>query len=397
MDFEIVYTKGQQAFRKEVRDWLDKNIPQIGELPVDGQHITPEQDKAARAFRGKLGEKGWLFPTVPVEYGGKGLTWEHAVVIDEELSERAEEIPHVPDNSSLAIPPLLIYGTEEQKRRLIPPMARGQVTTWQGFTEAEAGSDLAALRTTAIRQGDSYVINGHKLWQGGPYPAENWYLICVTNPDAPRHHNLSAFVLPTNLPGISMIPQQLFVYNRHQVFLDNVKVPVENRIGEEGMGWQCVQATLELEHGGSGRIGLPKVMDHFLSYLREAKKAGRILDALERDRVVDMYINAHVERLFGLRNYWQRATKQWGTYEGSQLSLWGKVQGLNRSKTVLDVVGPDALVNEEDSAAKVRGWLEEHQRQSVLTHPGATIEIQKVIMARRIAMSATQERAAVTV
>jgi len=253
MDFEIPYTDEQEEFRKEVGTWLEQNGPKM-EIPEELM-MGPEHIAEFNAWRERLGKKGWLAPTWPKELGGGGLTPAHAVVIREEVSRRG--FPQAGDlGLSLGAPAMMIHGTDEQKQRFIPPILKGEVGTWQVFTEPEAGSDLASLRTRGVRDGDVYVVNGSKQFVGSPRKPDFLYTLVNTNPDAPRHENISAFLIPAKLAGITIAPMDLIGGGGKQfVFFDNVRVPTDCLIGQEGKGWNIANTTLELEHGGSGSPG----------------------------------------------------------------------------------------------------------------------------------------------
>lgn len=253
MDFELHYSAEQEEFRKEVRAWLEgQDLPTI-ETEDD---ITPELVRRAQEFRRRLGARGWYFPTWPKEYGGGGLSPALAVVINEELSRRRVFLPYN-SGGQLGAPAIFVHGTEEQKRRFLPLILRGEVTTWQVLSEPETGSDLASVRTRAVRDGDEYIINGSKQFIGSSQALPDYlYTLVNTDPAGPRHQNLSVFMIPANLPGITILPMDLLTGGGKQfVYFEDVRVPRDHLIGEENKGWMVVNTTLEIEHGGGGRIG----------------------------------------------------------------------------------------------------------------------------------------------
>jgi len=265
MDFEIhmTYTDEQEGFRKEVRSWLEANVPKLHRAEPDKPLTQPqylENQEMTKQFRLKMGEKGWRAPTWPKEWGGGGLTTQQTVVLNEETS--LARAPGVSDlGLSLGAPAILIHGTEEQKKRWLPDVITGRKVGWQVFTEPEAGSDLASLRTRGVRDGDEWVINGSKQFiSGGGGPPDYLYTLVNTNPEAPRHENISAFIIDSKTQGITIQRMDLIGMNeygggQHFVFFDNVRVPHENLVGSEGKGWNMANTTLELEHGGAGSVG----------------------------------------------------------------------------------------------------------------------------------------------
>jgi alkylation response protein AidB-like acyl-CoA dehydrogenase len=253
MDFDIniTYSDEQQAFRKEVRAWLDQNAPKRV-FAAEDVDLTREDAVALRDWQRKLGAKGWLVPTVSKELGGGGLTPQHAVVINEELADRG--LPG--GGPGILMPAIMVHGTEEQKQRFVKPTFQGEYTVWQVFTEPEAGSDLASLRTRGIRDGDEWVVNGSKQFVGSNRKPDYLFTLVNTNPDAPRHENISLMMINAQLPGVTIAPMDLVGGGAKQfVFFDNVRVPTDCLIGQEGKGWAMANTTLELEHGGSGTVG----------------------------------------------------------------------------------------------------------------------------------------------
>jgi len=284
MDFELTYeyTPEQQQFRKEIATWLDANAPKRPERDPNVPEEPLTAEESARRFAEnlewskKLGAKGWYAPTVPKELGGGGLTPQHTVVINEELAKRRLQ----GGGAGILAPAIMVHGTEEQKQRFVVPWMRGEVNVWQVFTEPEAGSDLASLKTRGVRDGDQWVINGSKQFISGGGKPDWLFTLVNTNPEAPRHENISLLMIKGDSPGVTiqqmdLIGMQEFGGGQHFVFFDNVRVPAENLIGQEGKGWAMANTTLELEHGGMGDIGgglgfggRTPVLNRVLDYLK---------------------------------------------------------------------------------------------------------------------------------
>ena len=396
MDFEPTYTPEQEEFRQEVREWLKENVSPDISHPPDSINITEEQYQLRRALGRKLGEKGWLWATAPEEYGGGGLALDHAVVIEEEVDSYGLTVPPYYDSGGrLGGASIMVWGTEDQKQTFLPPIFRGEVRTWQLLTEPEAGSDLANAKMSAERDGDEYVINGQKIYVGSSLGADYMWTITCTDNEAPRHQNLGWFMIPADLPGITIQPMDLLISGgeagagsgvKNTVFFDNVRVPAFNLIGGENEGWKVATTHLELEHGTGGRIARNWLVDHLFEYCRENKRNGQPLtkDPEVREKLIDIYVEAEIARLFNLRNYWMRHSKADITYEGPQASYWRKMSGLRMSQSILDILGPSALTYDPQWGA-ADGHVEAHQRSAIVAiHPGGTADIQKLIMARRI-------------
>ena len=396
MDFEPTYTPEQEEFRQEVRGWLAENVSPDIAHPPDSINITEEQYQLRRGLGRKLGEKGWLWATAPEEYGGGGLSLDHAVVIEEEVDSYGLTVPPYYDSGGrLGGASIMVWGTEEQKQTFLPPIFRGEVRTWQLLTEPEAGSDLANAKMSAERDGDDYVINGQKIYVGSSLGCDYMWTITCTDNEAPRHQNLGWFMIPATLPGITIQPMELLISGgesgagsgvKNTVFFDNVRVPAFNLIGGENEGWKVATTHLELEHGTGGRIARNWLVDHLFEYCRENQRNGQPLtkDPDVRDKLIDIYVEAEIARLFNLRNYWMRHSKADITYEGPQASYWRKMSGLRMSQSILDILGPSALTYDPQWGA-ADGHMEAHQRSAIVAiHPGGTADIQKLIMARRI-------------
>jgi hypothetical protein len=390
MDFEFHFTPEQDEFRKEVRAFLKDNakMPEsLGKLGLEEEDMTPEQFVWGKEFRRKLGNKGWYFPTWPAEYGGGGLSSNHDMIIKQELKEY--DIPGGAGTVSLSTPGLMVWGTEEQKQRFLKPLLRGEKLNWQLWTEPDHGSDLAAVETRAIRDGDEFVVNGTKTFISGSYgPPDYYWMLAVTDPDAPRHRNLGAFFFPGDLPGITIQRLDMMVRgSQNMVYLDNVRVPQEYLIGEENNGWQVMQATAEVEHGGSGSIDTEdKLTPVLVDFIKEKGTSHAGKNALMK-----MYLSEKANRLIGMRTYWMGQNGKPMTYEGSQSSLVKKMHVWKTGIGTLEVAGPHALLYETAG-----GKTELAQRMSESTHAGGSPEVQKLIIARRIGLSRTKEKAHVS-
>ncbi|HLF77500.1 MAG TPA: acyl-CoA dehydrogenase family protein [Dehalococcoidia bacterium] len=409
MDFEVNYTEEQQSFRSEVRAWFEANVPPgLNRRPKSAEDNLDMYNQRRELGR-KLAELGWNYPTAPKEYGGGGYDVDHAIILEEEADRFDLTLPPYYDSGGrLGAASILVWGSEEQKQELLPPIYKGEVRTWQLLSEPGAGSDLAGVQTQAIRDGDDYVINGQKIFVGSDNGAERIWMIAVTNPEGIRHENVSWFMVDTTLPGITISPMELLGTGgeggadsgqKQTVFFDNVRVPAKCLVGGENNGWKVASTHLELEHGGGGRIGRNRLWDRLLKYCKETLRDGKPLteDQDVRDVLADIYIKSEVIRLFGLRNFWLTYAHEPRSYEGPQLSYYRKLAGLWMTRAILDAVGPAALLDDEEWGSE-EGFLENHQRNGIVqVHPGGTPEIQAISMARRIGIGRTQREAAGTV
>ena len=398
MDFEYVYSAEQEAFRREVRAFLEEHVPPERHAPVDPESIDDDTFAFFREVHKKMGERGWLYPTYPKEYGGGGLTANHEMVVDEEMARR--DVPRHFSNG-LVLPSILVWGTEAQKRKFLPPLLTGRESCYQTFSEPHAGSDLAAITSLAVRDGDGWVINGQKVFITGIREPDLLYGPFVTEPGAPRHENLGYFLIPYPTPGVTLErmtllngPGQLFIH------FDNVRVAGDHLLGGPNEGWQVAATTLEQEHGGRGAaFSDDEDLQELLRYVRETERNGVPLgaDPTVRLNAVDNYIESQVHRLFETRNYWMYVSKKEMTYHGAQSAMWRKEFRVRNAAREAAIMGPHALLDHDDASPVFGGSPEVRQRRNLAwTHPGGTPEIMRVVIARRLGISRTRERAAPT-
>ena len=405
MNFAIEDSSEQSAFRGEVRSFLEQAVPADLELSVDPCDMTFEQYQLRREVGRRLGAKGWLYPSMPKEYGGGELSAEQVAILHDEMARLGLGVPPYYDaGGRMSAPTILVWGTPEHKQRFLPPICRGDVRTWQLLTEPGAGSDLAGIKTTAIRDGDAYVVNGQKMYVGSSHGADYSWTIVVTDPKGERHKNLSWLMIPMDLPGITMTPMDLLATGgeggsgsgvKNAVFFDNVRVPVDNLVGGENNGWKVATTHLEVEHGGMGRLSDRRVIYDFIALCKERHDGHAIADdPAARAELVDLYIEAEITRLFALRNHWLSHAGQPRSYEGSQYSLRRKLSGLDISEKMLRIAGPLVLTKDE-RWAPLKGTIEYFQRDAITAlHPGATTDLQRVIMTRRIGIGGREREKA---
>lgn len=239
------YTPEQQAFRAEARKWLEANVPSKSLK----SYYTKEGFEEHKAWEAKMAEGGYSSVTWPKELGGRGCDLIEWLIFEEE-SYRVNAPARVNQNGLLLLGPTLMdFGTDEQKKRFLPKMAKCEHMWAQAWSEPNAGSDMASIRSTAIRDGDHYIINGQKTWSTRAVYS-NWaFGLFRSDPDSERHRGLSYILLPLDTPGVSIRP--IHALNGKaafaEIFFDDVRVPVENLLGEEGQGWGVAMATAGFE------------------------------------------------------------------------------------------------------------------------------------------------------
>lgn len=264
-------------FRAEVASWLEENCPAgargPGEIPNGSSKITLDPDSATWLER--MAERGWTVPTWPKEYGGGGLSTTEAKVLYEEMSKIKARSPLVGMGTAMIGPTLLEYGTEDQKQRHIPKIARGEVQWCQGYSEPNAGSDLAALSTRAVDNGDHFLINGQKIWTSGAATADWMFILVRTDPDAPKHEGISFMLLPMDQPGVTTKPIRLISGSSPfcETFFDDAVAQKVDLVGDLNKGWTVGKRLLQFERSGIGGLtGGARVADPGRSLIKVAKK-----------------------------------------------------------------------------------------------------------------------------
>jgi alkylation response protein AidB-like acyl-CoA dehydrogenase len=297
---EFGWSDEDATFRKELRSFVASELDGGWEGAVR-QLGSPENVANSIIFNGRLAERGWLTPHWPVEHGGgKSTPWQH-IIMGEELWSIGE--PRGPQymNVNWIGPSIMAHGTREQKALHLPLIAAGKVIWCQGFSEPDAGSDLASLRTRAERDGDEYVVNGQKVWTSYASVADYCYLLVRTNPLAERHLGISVLLVPTSTPGLkitdvgSMVGEHAF----HELFFDDMRVPVSCRLGAEDEGWAVVREALSYERVGAPRYARAAFqLDAAMCWARDN---GVRLSEATIERVGQAYASCQAARLLAYR------------------------------------------------------------------------------------------------
>ncbi len=297
-------TPEEAAWRQKVRTFLERELPERLRQNDDfelGLKETRWDDPDVLVWRTKLVKQGWIAPSWPVEYGGAGLSLMQQFIMQEEFAEA--NAPSVGGGGiSMVGPTLMVHGTEEQKKEFLPKILSGEASFCQGFSEPEAGSDLAALRTRAARDGDDFLINGQKIWTSGAHHA-NWiFVLARTNPDVPKHKGISYFLVPMGTPGIEVRPlpditgDVLF----NEVFFEDVRVPATNIVGEENRGWYIAATTLDFERASAigAIVQLRRGAERLIKIAKKrGKENGSEISAALRMELADNWIGVSVARM----------------------------------------------------------------------------------------------------
>jgi alkylation response protein AidB-like acyl-CoA dehydrogenase len=355
--------------------------------PDEGEEDVGVLYERRRPWRDKVGKRGWTAPAWPKEYGGAGMTVIQQFVMNEEFAEA-----RAPARDLFGIgmvgPTLIVHGNEEQKKEHLPRILSAEVRWCQGYSEPEAGSDLASLRTRAVRDGDDYVLNGQKIWTSVAQHADWMFVLARTDPDAPKHRGISYFLADMKTPGIDVRPL-VDLSGRHmfnEVFLENVRVPARNRVGEENRGWYIGATTLDFERSSIGAaVGLRLIVEDLVKLLQERTKKGFCTLARQRTlryELADRFVEAHVGKMLSFRVVTMQARGLIPNYEASLVKTF--VSELNQRifNTGVKVLGLHGILrsdNAPDGGRYPRGYLESVGS----TIAGGTSEIQRNIIATR--------------
>jgi alkylation response protein AidB-like acyl-CoA dehydrogenase len=379
MDFS--FSSEEEAFRAEVRSFLKSELK---ERPTG----DPRQNwDFYTAFLKKLASKGWLTMAWPKEWGGMGASHMMQLVFNEEVAR--EEAPATYLGADRVGPTIMLYGTDEQKQRFLPPIVRAEAIWCQGFSEPGAGSDLASLQTRATHDGDDFVINGSKVWTSFAHAAQWMILLARTDQDAPKHKGISFFLLDMKTPGVTVRPL-VDMLNRHQfneVFFDNVRVPRDCLIGEENRGWYVSTATLDFERSGIQRIiGTYRTYDQLVQYAKTAQLGGKPVLAHQpiRHALAELKIEFEVGRLLSYRVTHMQAKQLVPNYEASVAKMYGSELAQRLANTGMRVLGTSAQLTPSSPYAALRGAIETlYLNAAGLTVAAGTSEIQRNIIAGR--------------
>ncbi len=302
MGVMLTYTPEAESFRTEVREWLKANLPH-GWFDPNVAISHEERKKFNDEWPSKLFEGGWICATWPKEYGGKGLTTLQGVVLAEEFANARAPMRADFFGDTLVGPTLLQWGTEEQKKEFLPQILSGKMRWCQGFSEPNSGSDLASLKTTAVLDGDEWVINGQKVWTTQGHHADYCFLLTRTDADAPKHKGISYLLVPMRQPGVEVrgIVQPDGTAEFCEVFFTDARCPKDNVVGGVNNGWQVANSTLAFERGMSATTGYRRFEEEYRLMLVAAKANGTIDDALIRQRLMQYYTKIQILKYNGLR------------------------------------------------------------------------------------------------
>jgi alkylation response protein AidB-like acyl-CoA dehydrogenase len=300
---DLTYPPEAEAFRLEIRTWLEEHLPPGWGEP--GFTMAPAERKAFnRDWVHTLHEGGWICASWPTEYGGRGLSLIEQVVLNEEFAR--VDAPMRADffGDTLVGPTILQWGTEEQKKEFIPKILSGAISWCQGFSEPDAGSDLASLKTRATLDGDEWVITGQKVWTTQAQFADYIFLLARTDPEAPKHQGISYLLVPMKQPGVEVRPIRQIDASAefNEVYFDKARCPKENVVGGVHNGWKVAMTTLGFERGASSTTGHRRFQKELDAIIKAAKANGRAADAEVRQGLARAWSKVKIMQVNGYRS-----------------------------------------------------------------------------------------------
>jgi len=372
---DLTFSPQETAFRDELRSWLAENRPEAA--PTSGGEDASYAWR--RDWQRRLYDAGWAAPAWPTEYGGRGASLSESAIYFEELGRARVPLPANVLGLLLGGPTLMVWGTDEQKERYLSPILSAEEIWCQGFSEPEAGSDLAALKTRAVKDGEDWVVNGQKVWTSGAQYSKWCMLVARTDADVPKHKGLTYFLMDMEQDAVQVRPLRQITGEAefNELFIEDARIPDENVVGGVGNGWKVALTTLMNERAGLGfalQIRLRQLLDDTIAL---AAERGLMEDPLYADELAELHTRCETLRLLA----WKGLTdvERYGQPgpEGSLVKwLWSET---NQRLTQLaaDIVGPTALKSGTS-------WSYEFLRARGNTIEGGTTEVLKNIVAERV-------------
>jgi alkylation response protein AidB-like acyl-CoA dehydrogenase len=389
MDFN--YSTEAESFRREFRNWLDANLPPRSPSERRPEFMlgdTPDWDFHLRWHK-KMHAAGWVGISWPREYGGRGATLEQQVVYAEELAR--SDAPGLVNGIGIGLvgPTLIHWGTEEQKQRYIPRILSAEEIWCQGYSEPNAGSDVASLQTRAVEEGDYFIVNGQKVWTSGAHHADWCILLTRTDPDAPKHKGISYLLADMHSPGITVRPLVQITGERgfNEVFFEDVRIPKRNLVGPKNQGWQVAVTTLMFERTGMAGRDLSGQVADLATLAKRLTRNGESAwnDTHVRQAIGGFACEAAALRYSNLRQLTRRLKGLPPGPEGSASKLMTSELNLRITKFAMELLGPYAQIESKSSFAEDGGkWLYKTLAARALTIAGGTSEIQHNIIGERV-------------
>ncbi|WP_247493507.1 acyl-CoA dehydrogenase family protein [Bradyrhizobium sp. 142] len=380
-----------RAFQQELREWLRANAPaklkglRLGEVRLDGDVRAAVLD-----WMDQLREAGYVCVAWPKEYGGRGLTGVEVALLNEEFHRAG-----VPSSWSwdtlgygerIVGPSIIAHGSEDQKAYFLPRIIKGVDRYCQGFSEPNAGSDLASVRTKGVVEGEEIIVNGQKVWTSNYWDANMVFCLCRTDQSAPKHRDISYVLIPIDGNGIEFRPIKGMTGEGHfaETFITNARAPISNVIGGLNNGWRVAMTTLGIERGGRATTQHVRFQEQFWNLVDEVRKRGKLNDPRVREQLAWAYSNVELMRMSGLVLLNALATGQdpgRGATDSINKIRWSEYER-RLAEIALDILGPDALTT--GNKYELSLWQTAFLETRTHTIWGGTAEIQRNVIAERV-------------
>jgi alkylation response protein AidB-like acyl-CoA dehydrogenase len=378
----VDFTPEQQNLRDKIRDYFTGLMTE-----ETREHLSHEVGgEAYKQVIRQIGKDGWLGVGWPKEWGGQGFTGIEQLIFLDEARRAGAPLPFVTLNT--VGPALMRHGTEEQKKKFLPLILGGEVHFAIGYSEPDAGTDLASLQTRADRQGDQYVINGTKMYTSGANDADYIWLAVRTDPEAKKHKGISILITPTDDPGFRVSPIFTVGDGRtNMTYYDDVHVPVTNRVGEENAGWQLITTQLNYERIGLGVWGCiaQRLVDDAIRFARETETDdGRPLieQGWVQSALAEAYARTEAAKVMNWRMAWELEGGRLDPARASSVKVFGTEELTEIYRLLLDVLGTPGLIKSGSPGAVLKGEIEMQYRAcQINTFGGGVNEIQRQIVA----------------
>jgi alkylation response protein AidB-like acyl-CoA dehydrogenase len=371
---DLTFSESEVAFRDELRAWFAANQPDDEPVGDEDAHYHWRAD-----FQRRLADDGWAAVHWPVQYGGRGATLTQSAIFFEELGRSGAPLPANVLGLLLAGPTIMAWGTEEQKERYLNPILTAEEIWCQGFSEPDAGSDLAAVKTRAVRDGGDWVVTGQKVWTSGAQYSKWCMLVARTDPDATKHKGLSYFLMDMDQAAVEVRPLRQITGESefNELFIDGARIPHENLLGGEGNGWKVALTTLMNERAGLAfflQVRMRQLLDQLIAV---ADQRGLLDDPVVADRLGELHLKAEVLRLTAYRGL--TAIEKYGQPgpEGSLTKWMWSQTNQELTQFAADLIGPEALTVGSP-------WAYELLRARGNSIEGGTTEVLKNIVAERV-------------
>ena len=383
MDF--IFSQEDESFRRQAIDFVEDRLPWDWRSEVVDSE-DPKTAKKLRQFKKILADKGWLTLAWPEEYGGLGAPHIQQMVFNEEMAYRS--IPASDAGVNQVGPILMLYGTDEQKQYFLPRIAKADIEWAQGYSEPDAGSDLAGVQTRAEEDGDDFVVTGSKIWNGA-HSGSNWMFMLVrTDPDAPKHRGISFLLTEMDDPGITVerIPM-MWGADRALVTLDKVRVPKQNLVGELNRGWYVGATLLDFERSGVANSARGRrILEDLVRFCKSNVRNGKPLsgDPIIRSRLSAMAVELETCRLMSYNVAWMQSNGLIPNKEASIVKAFGSEMVARLYQLGMNILGLYGQLEPDSKWVPLKGRIETAYMSSAASMVAAgTSEIQRNIIATR--------------